>query len=550
MTGLKKIVFIWMMIALCVGAARRPNIIVFLTDDQDKESIGAYGADVWTPNLDRLAQEGMLFHNAFVTSTVCTPSRYSFLTGRYASRSTHSTFLHQCPEGMQAFPAFNVGLETDNLNVGAMMKAAGYRTGYVGKFHASGIEGLRTPKDYAKFGMEFLPKNSKESPETTEIFRKNEMATRKLLTDRGFDWAKNIYLGNMVRPYHSHNLEWTIDAALEFIEESKDKPFYLHFCTTLVHGPDAEWHRSIQKPLVSGEGQLDAPIEPEGMLSRKEILAELEKRGLNPEEGHAGYSWVDAGVGAILTKLKKLGIDDNTLVIFTADHGSNKKGSMWDIDGTCVPFIARWPNGIKAGSQSRDLVQSIDIAATAYDLAGAELPEKYQLDGRSLTPLFGGESPIDWRDHLYLELGNARAIRTKDFKYISVRYPKEKVARMKRLPEKQMLAELSPLGRLGIGVRGAANPNFWFEDGLYRVEKDPKELDNLAVDPEYALKLNAMRKLLTSELKSIGRPYGELVPGGDALPPGQLDEQLELARRCTFKNKEIIFPADASANNK
>jgi len=541
---MKRMVFTLCCLAVCAVGAQKPNIIVFLTDDQDKESIGAYGHKVWTPNLDRMAEEGMLFHNGFVTSTVCTPSRYSFLTGRYASRSTHETFLHACPEGTQADPVFNVGLEPDNLNVGAMMKAAGYRTGYVGKFHASGIEGLNKPEDYARFGMEFLSKKAEESPETTEIFRKNELAARRFLTDRGFDWAKNIYLGNMVKPYTDHNLEWTIDAALEFIEESKDEPFYLHFCTTLVHGPDAEWYRSMQNPLFSGEGELEAPVEPEGMLSRKEILAELEKRGLDPEEGHAGYSWVDAGVGAILKKLKKLGLDDNTLIFFTADHGSNMKGSLWDLDGTCVPFIARWPNGIKAGSESRDLIQSIDIAATAYDLAEVKLPEEYQLDGHSLTPLFGGASPAGWRDHLYIELGNARAIRTKDFKYISVRYPEEKVERLQRLPKERMLAQLSPLGRLGIGVRGAANPNFWVEDGLYRMDKDPKEFNNLAVDPEYASKLNAMQKLLTAELESIGRPYGELVPGGNAVPPGQVDEQLELARQCTFQGKKIIIPEE------
>ncbi len=550
MASCMKWVFVWLGLSVCVFGAQRPNIIVFLTDDQDKDSIGAYGHDAWTPNLDRMVEEGMLFHNAFVTSTVCTPSRYSFLTGRYASRSTHATFLHDCPEGTQGNPVFNVGLEPDNLNVGAMMKAAGYRTGYVGKFHASGIEGLNHPEDYAEFDMEFLPKNAEPSPETTEIFRKNELAARKLLTDRGFDWAKNIYLGNMVKPYHEHNLEWTIDAALEFIEDSKDEPFYLHFCTTLVHGPDAEWYCSMQTPLYSGEGQLEAPIQPEGMLSRKAILAELKKRGLDPTNGHAGYSWVDAGVGAILQKLKKLGLDDNTLIFFTADHGSMMKGSLWDLNGSCVPFIARWPNGIKAGSENSDLVQSIDIAATAYELAGVDLPEEYQLDGQSLMPLFSGESPANWREHVYIELGDARAIRTKEFKYISIRYPEEKVMRIQKSPSERAMAMLSPLGRLGIGVRGAANPNFWYEDGLYRIDKDPTEFNNLAFDPEYASRLKAMQQLLTLDLESIGRPYGELVPGGNAHPPGHVNAQLELARKCQFQGKKVIFPDDASKNKK
>lgn len=100
--------------------AKRPNIILILTDDQDKESISTYGGDVWTPNLDRMAEEGMLFHNGFVTSTVCTPSRYAFLTGRYPSRSYSKIFLEKNPEGQQAFPSFNMGLEPDNMNVADM----------------------------------------------------------------------------------------------------------------------------------------------------------------------------------------------------------------------------------------------------------------------------------------------------------------------------------------------------------------------------------------------------------------------------------------------
>jgi arylsulfatase A-like enzyme len=535
--------------AVCAGAARKPNIIVFLTDDQDKESIGAYGNEVWTPNLDRMAKEGMLFHNAFVASTVCTPSRYAFLTGRYASRSTHSTFLHECPDGMQAFPGFNVGLEPDNLNVGAMMKAAGYRTGYVGKFHASGIEGLRTPKDYARYGMEYFPQDAKASPQTSEIFRRNELVVRKMITDRGFDWAKHVYLGNLDRPYNAHNLEWTIDAALEFIEESKDEPFYLHFCTTLVHGPDKSWSNSMQEPLVSGEGELEDPIGPEGMLPRREILAELEKRGLDPSKGHAGYSWVDAGVGAVLSKLEKLGLDNDTLLIFTSDHGSKRKGSLFDMDGACVPFIMRWPNHLKAGTQCDMLVQSIDIAATAFDLAGVKVPGDYLLDGRSLVPLFGGGKPSGWRDHVYVELGTGRAIRTADFKYISIRYPTEMIEKIRSTPDERLPAALSPLGRAGIGTRGAANPNFYYEDALFRIGADPKELKNLAADPEYAPQMAKMQKLLVSDLESIGRPYGELLPGGNAAPPGQVEEHLAFVRQCTIDGKKVGLPEIPSLNN-
>lgn len=526
--------------------AERPNIIVFLTDDQDKESIGAYGGKVWTPNLDRMAKEGMLFHNGFVTSTVCTPSRYSFLTGRYASRSTSEPYLHENPEGHQAFPAFNMGLEADNLNVAGVLSKAGYRTGFVGKYHASGIESLRTESDYKARGLKHIPRDAERSPELSDAFRYNELQYRKLLTSRGFAWAKNIYLGNMEKPYSEHNLEWTIDAGLEFIEDSvksnSDQPFYLHLCTTLVHGPDRSWSRSIGEPLISGSGLEKKAIEPEGMLTRKAILDELSKRGLDPDKGHAGYSWIDAGVGAVLAKLKKLGIDDNTLLVFTADHGSRQKGSLFDVDGASVPFIIRWPNKIAAGVESQDLVQSIDIVATAFDLGNAAIPAEYELDGKSLAPLFGGQAPESWRDHLYLELGFGRAIRTHEYKYISIRYPEEHLSVIRKSKPENLPKVMAPLNRAGIGTRGSANPNFYCEDALFRIDRDDNERKNLIDDPESRRALQQLRALLSQTIQTTGRPYGEIAPGGNATGPGQVETQQKLVRKMKIQGKKVTLP--------
>lgn len=526
--------------------AERPNIIVFLTDDQDKKSIGAYGGNVWTPNLDRMAREGMLFHNGFVTSTVCTPSRYSFLTGRYASRSTSETFLHENPYGYQAFPAFNMGLEPNNLNVAGVLSKAGYRAGFVGKYHASGIESLRTKSDYEGWGLKYIPRNAKRSPELSAAFRHNELQYRKLLTSRGFHWAKNIYLGNMEKPYSEHNLEWTIDAGLEFIEDSvksgSGQPFYLHLCTTLVHGPDRSWSRSIGEPLVSGSGLEKEAIQPEGMLTRKAILDELSKRGLDPDKGHAGYSWIDAGVGAILTKLEELGIDDNTLLVFTTDHGSRQKGSLFDVDGASVPFIMRWPGKIAAGIESRDLVQSIDIVATAFDLGNATIPPTYELDGKSLVPLFGGQAPESWRNHVYLELGFGRAIRTHEHKYIAIRYPEEHLRVIRNSRPENLPKVMAPLNRAGIGTRGSANPNFYYEDALFRIDRDGNERRNLVDDPESRQTLQRLRSLLAQTIQTTGRPYGEIVSGGNATGPGQVKAQQKLVRRMKINGKKVALP--------
>ncbi|MHC4250561.1 MAG: sulfatase family protein, partial [Planctomycetota bacterium] len=114
---------------------RRPNIIFFLVDDYDKPETSVYGGKVLTPNLDRLARGGVTFHNAYMTSTVCTPSRYTCLTGRYAGSSHFPGYLEECPPRSQGLPAFNVGLEDDNMNVGQVLARHGYATGYVGKYH-------------------------------------------------------------------------------------------------------------------------------------------------------------------------------------------------------------------------------------------------------------------------------------------------------------------------------------------------------------------------------------------------------------------------------
>ena len=120
----------------CLWATpKKPNVIVFLVDDYDKYETSVYGGKVLTPNLDRLAREGMTFLNAHVTSTVCTPSRYTFLTGRYAGSSYCEEYQQLFPKGTQALPGFNVELEEDNMNVGAVFAKNGYAAGFVGKYH-------------------------------------------------------------------------------------------------------------------------------------------------------------------------------------------------------------------------------------------------------------------------------------------------------------------------------------------------------------------------------------------------------------------------------
>ena len=526
--------------------SERPNIIMFLIDDQNPSSIAAFGGDTYTPNLDRMASEGMKFTRAYVSSSVCTPSRYSFLTGRFAGNS-HSKLYADAVGGKenQGLPNFNVALERDNMNAGNVLREAGYTTGFVGKFHLTSE--LDFPEFYkGKNKWINIPKDARPGPETSAQFKHNELWMRRYLKELGFSWAKNVYPENIHSPYSSHNPEWTTVAALEFIEENKDGPFYLHLCSTLLHGPDKSWRKSMDHPLITGEGEVESL--PEVMTPRAELLKTIAEKSFDPDSHVAGEAWIDDSIGAIFRKLKELGIDDNTLVIFAPDHGRDGKAAVFSHGSCKVPMIMRWPKGIPAGQVCEELVQNIDLVPTFFDLGQAEKPESYRIDGRSLTPLFKSGTAKDWRGHLYLEMGSARATVMKDWSYIAVRHTKEQIAAIKKATPRNLPKAMSYIGRLGIGVRGADRPGFFEEDQLYHLYKDPKEMKNLAYKNAQGSRLKEMRGLLQQDLEAIGRPFGEFIPGGNAALPGQIDKQIAIVKQLDIKGKTVTVPKALQMN--
>ncbi len=525
--------------AIAVSAApkAKPNIIFFLVDDYDKPETSVYGGNVLTPNLDRMAREGMVFHNAYMTSTVCTPSRYTCLTGRYAGSSYSSEYLTEFPEGMQGLPAFNVALEDDHMNVGRVLAENGYATGFVGKYHVGGEES-HSPEQLEKHGLHDVPKNV---PWTKEIDRKqfeNEKIHREMIKKQGFTWAKNIYWGNTRAPFKGHNPEWTAAAALEFIEEHKDGPFYLHYCTTLLHGPNGEWHKSlVEKPLVTNEGYLKEPV---GLIDRKSVIERTTAAGLTEDE--VGYLFMDDSLGLLLDKLDELGIADNTIVLFIADHGSNRKGSLYRQRGTEVPCIMRWPDGMPGGVECDALIQNTDFVPTWFDVAGAKVPEGYKMDGVSVAPLFR-DPKADVRDYVYAEMGASRAVRTKEWSYMALRFTRDQVTEMR---ERERFLEKTLTGLSGGISRGRENPESMNYDQLYNIATNPEETQNLAANPEFAGKLDEMKQLLVKELKRFpNRPFGEFIPGGNAMPAGSCDDILEAMRNYMGR-----FGGDVKAQSK
>ena len=534
--------------ALLATAAngKRPNVIMFLIDDQNPSSIAAFGGDTYTPNLDRMAAEGMKFTRAYVSSSVCTPSRYSFLTGRLAGNS-HSKRYIEAVGGMenQGLPGFNVALERDKMNVGNVLREAGYTTGFVGKFH------LTSKTDFPEFykgksGWINIPKDARPGPETSARFKHNERWMRRYLETLGFSWAKNVYPENSHKPYSEHNPEWTTMAALEFIEENKDNPFYLHLCSTLLHGPDKSWRNSMDHPLITGEGEVRSL--PRVMTPRANLLRTIKEKGFDPDSHVAGEAWIDDSLGAIFRKLEELGIDDNTLVVFAPDHGRDGKASVFSHGAAQVPMIMRWPKGIPAGQVCDELVQNIDLVPTFFELAEAKKPDSYRIDGKSLSPLFENGTAKGWRSHLYLEMGTARATITKDWSYIAVRYTREQIATIKRAAPRNLPRAMAYIGRLGIGVRGADRPGFFDEDQLYHLKSDPKEMENLAAHPSQASRLKEMRNLMQQDLKAIGRPFGEFIPGGNAAEPGQIDKQIAIVKKIEIQGKKITIPEALQRN--
>lgn len=395
--------------------AKRPNIVFIITDDQQRSEFGFLHGKALTPHIDRIAKDGAQFTRSYCSTSVCTPSRYTCLTGQYASRCTASGFKSEItPEGMTRV-RWNTTLEPGQPTVPAVLRKAGYKTGLIGKWHLGGLGKYRelTP-----------PKGSDPAnPEVAKSLSENQARLCEAVKAHGFDFVANVYAGN---PLDSralintgcteHNMEWLTEAALRFIEQNKAEPFYLYFAAKLTHHPDVV--KSLKADArITGAGLLPQPIE--GVRpSRESVLARVKAAGL--PKSAAGATWLDDGVGAILAKLDALGIADNTLVVFFNDNGMEQqaKGTVYE-GGIRTPMLARWP-GVIAPQKCDHYVQNTDFAPAIFEATGVKPPAGTQLDGASFLPLLRGEK-VAWRESVYSELGYTRAVTKGRWKYVAFR---------------------------------------------------------------------------------------------------------------------------------
>jgi arylsulfatase A-like enzyme len=479
--------------------------------------------------VERLASEGLVFDNANVVASICTPSRYSFLTGRYASRSQGPSFLAEFPSGVMSRVENNVELEPPSTasNLASSLQKTGYRTGFVGKSHIIRHDLLKSVSNWSSEGLDTYPENANPHDDTvSKKLAHNHAVWCKWMKNYGFDFVDGFYSGNVaelsLKAAYNHNLEWTVGKAINFLEGNRTsgKPFFLYFASTLPHGPLPFIKRKGNKFLNGLDA--DARVTPEGIVSdapppfmpsRAEIRAASSKAGLAPEREY--IAWMDASIGAIMKKLEDIGMRENTILILASDHGSWRHGKSTLYEGGIrIPFVVSWPAQVRGGARTSALISSVDLVPTLLTLAGAGKEATEGLDGRSFLNVL--KSPTaPHRDNMFSELGWARSVKTTKWKYIAIRYPedvREKIRKGAKFPGgKELGPQKYPfyLANSGLGSKAAqSNSNYYQPDQLYDLENDPTESRNLFEKrPEIA---KEMQGLLSAYLKGLpGRPFGE-----------------------------------------
>ncbi len=407
------VLLVLLLTALPSLAAERPNILFIMTDDHAAHAIGAYGSRInQTPNLDRLAPEGMRFERCFVVNSICTPSRASILTGKYSHKN--------------GVPVFNP-FDGSQPHVAKHLQAAGYHTGIVGKWHLgtepTGFDHyIVLPGQGLYHDPAFLDRSGR---------RIIKGYATDIITDLALDFLKNRPKEQpffLCLHHKAPHREWSPDDKHAKLFADRDIPEPPTLRDDYATRTDAarEATMTLARHLNNRDLKLSPPADlkdPERQTwfntAPMEVTVEVDgkKRTLT---GDALLKWkyqryikdylrciasVDENVGRVLDYLDANGLRENTVVVYTSDqgfflgdHGWFDKRFMYE-ESLKTPLIVRWPKVIKPGSTQEAIALNIDFAPTFIDLAGAEVPSDIQ--GRSLAPLLRGERPSAWRTSMY-----------------------------------------------------------------------------------------------------------------------------------------------------
>lgn len=505
---------------------QRPNIIFFIADDMTRDMFNFLpesNGENLTPNLDLLANEGCIMMNQHVASTVCTPSRYNVLTGKYASRAYNPEMMAKIKKNQgQKVVEWNAHIMPDEINLAKILSTNGYRTAAVGKNHVIEVEGHKNITLNDDFN----------DPKVKAQQLKNYKLTQEAYYQAGFEYAEGLYYENPdfngPRELAVHNLDWTTEAALTFLEQDCELPFFLYFATTLPHGPLAANRAWKADRHITPIGYLDEV--PNVMPHYSTIPERLKSAGLPVNDRKANILWMDDALGALLNTLKETGKWENTIIFFFNDHGQFAKGTVYQ-GATHNPSIVWQAGGFAAGGESSALVSNVDFTPTILDMAEVKTKD-YRFDGVSFWNILEGKKAPKERS-MYFEIGYSRGVRLGDYKYMAIRYP-EWITEMSLEKRKETLkaynAKLKNRGKApnntdpkaGFGhvqiIPGGGDaefpatqryPYYSDSDQLYDLSKDPNEQVNLINDPNYADILRKLKEELQQHIATIPGTFGE-----------------------------------------
>ena len=441
----------------CAADSVRPNIVIILADDMGYGDLGCYGHPTFkTPNIDRMAREGARLTDFYSTCPFCAPSRATLLTGRYQFRS--GVLGNPAPDaGIN-----DIGIPSREITLAQALKDAGYKTCCIGKWHLG-------------HKPEFFP------------------------TRHGFDEYLGILYSNDMRPVQVLDGETVVEypviqslllkkytaRALRFIDENKNRPFFLYFPSPMPHKPLAASEDFYKK---SGAGLYG------------DAVAEL-----------------DWSVGQILGQLKQLGLDERTLVFFCSDNGPwyggstgglrGMKGNTWD-GGIREPFIARWPGRIPAAHVSHEPAAMIDLFATSLAATGVSLPKDRTIDGRDIMPLLTSDAKSPHETIFSMQGARLATVRSGRWKYHGIAPPKPKPMK----PDEKWIDPRAPDGVTLIAPYEQAHPSQYpglltgdetRAGSLFDLENDPGEQHDVATqNPDVTLRLKKLFDAMNHEVQA------------------------------------------------
>ncbi len=510
-----------------VEGNKKPNIIFFIADDMTRNMFNCLeegkGKNL-TPNIDFLAEHGTIMMQQQVSATVCTPSRFNVLTGKYASRAENPSFLKQSRKNNnQRVVEWNTHILPGEQNLVNALQSSGYYTGAVGKNHVFEVE------KYKKIPLSADASDIKVMKQQLLNYKNTIEAYHQC----GFDYADGIFYENPdfngPMDLAVHNLDWSTEAALKFLDDTNEKPFFLYFATTIPHGPQKAYRAWNADRTITPIGVLDEA--PSCLPHKSTIPTRLKEAGVKVIDPKANLLWMDDALGALIQKLKDIGEFENTIIYFFNDHGQYAKGTIYQ-GSVNNPSIIWKKDGFGVGNNCETLVSNVDFMPTILEQAGVN-PKKYEYDGHSFAKVLEGKKEVSRKSH-YFEIGYSRGVRMGDYKYIAVRYPQW----VKDIDDEERQVILDDYNKIlagrgkspnnldpkaGFGhvqiVPGGGDAEYpatqrykHYSDAnqLYNLKDDPQEQNNLFDDPEYSEMAEKMQAELQKHISNIPGGFGEL----------------------------------------